>query len=489
MKLELDTHSAPNSLIDNHSEYKNSVDSQKEEITNMLRSGIDLAKEGNRPDARQLLLKVTEIDPNNETAWLWLASISEYPEELLVFLQNVLKINPENERALKWAKQTKTLLSKTFVQRGISAVREGQKEFGKQCFLQGIVHDGENEMAWLWLASISERQEEKISHLQKVLQINPDNETALSSLNALRNQSSQILLKKANSAAIAGENETAAELLETIMKDSPNLEEAWVLKAYLAKGFSEKIEYYQKALEINPENDAAKSGLASLQAFAAKSSKEVEETVEKIEKVFEAEEKPQALESENPAAEIFEEVSATLVEPIEAEEKDEYSDILIHDTIADETQNLSEEFSAAISAEESVEIVSLETKETEHNDSPTQELDEEFIKTAEAAFSSFAHPEETVVAENNFEVVEFKQEVFHSNGTPKTVLQNGHAEYREEASVEQTEESKPAFTQTEPVSTPAEDYNPEVDNGFEMVAESEPFTEKPSNRRTFIFEY
>ena len=271
MKLELDINSPQNSSLNHHSASTNG--SGSEEVKKMLRLGIGFAKEGNRAEARQMLLNVTEADHDNETAWLWLASISEYPEELLVFLQNVLKINPENERALEWAKQTKSLLSKTFVQRGINASQNNQKEFAKQCFLQGIVHDSENEMAWLWLASSSDSQEEKLSHLQKVLQINPHNETASSSLSAVKNQMSQALLKKANSAAVAGDHVTARQTLETIMKNTPNLEEAWILKAFLASDFYEKIECYEKALEINPECEAAQAGLSSLKSLMQKVTK------------------------------------------------------------------------------------------------------------------------------------------------------------------------------------------------------------------------
>ena len=88
MKLELDVNSPQNSLASIYT-VSNGFNTDND-VKNMLRSGIALAKEGKRADARQMLLRVTESEPTNETAWLWLASISEYPEELLVFLQNVL---------------------------------------------------------------------------------------------------------------------------------------------------------------------------------------------------------------------------------------------------------------------------------------------------------------------------------------------------------------------------------------------------------------
>lgn len=268
MKLDINSSSLQHSFTSDS--FKNSPEFMESELGNMLRTGVKFAQEGNRADARQLLLRVTDSDPENETAWLWLASISEYPEELLIFLQNVLKINPENARAIEWAKATKSLLAKTFVQRGIDASHDSQMDFAKQCFLQAIVHDSENEMAWLWLASITEAVEEKISHLQKVLNFNPENETALSSLKNLKTQTSQSLLRKANSAAISGERETARILLEEVMENSPEIEEAWILKAYLADDFYEKLGYYEKVLALNPANEAAQAGMASLKILMEK---------------------------------------------------------------------------------------------------------------------------------------------------------------------------------------------------------------------------
>ena len=269
MKLEFET-STHNSYVGNN--FANEVDSavRGAEVSQMLQIGIKAAQAGNRAEARQLLIQVTEAEPENESAWLWLASISEYPEELLVFLNNILDVNPNNERALEWAHATKSLLAKSFVQRGVDSSNEANMDLAKQCFLQAIVHDSQNEMAWLWLASISDSTEEKISYLQKVLNINPKNETAQSSMQAAKNQIAQTLLGKANKAAISGEREAASEMLGEVLRQTPELEEAWILKSYLADSFSEKITCFEKVLTINPDSDAANSGLASLRAMMAK---------------------------------------------------------------------------------------------------------------------------------------------------------------------------------------------------------------------------
>lgn len=230
----------------------------------LLREGIKAAQSGNRSQARHLLLNVTEIDPANESAWLWLASISEYPEELLVFLKNVLEINPDNQRALQWTKATRSLLAKTFVQRGIEATKEDQKEFANQCFNQAVAQDEENEMAWLWMASVSDSDEEKLTFLDKVLSINPENGDAKQAIAVIWENFAEKHLNAAYAAAAQGDRETAHANLDRLLEKLPETEEAWMLKSDLADGPAEKVFLLEKVLSINPENEEAASAIETI---------------------------------------------------------------------------------------------------------------------------------------------------------------------------------------------------------------------------------
>jgi Tol biopolymer transport system component len=69
------------------------------DVQEILKAGIDAARRGNKIAARGLLEQVIERDPNNEMAWLWLASAVDTLEERRNCLQNVLRINPNNPRA------------------------------------------------------------------------------------------------------------------------------------------------------------------------------------------------------------------------------------------------------------------------------------------------------------------------------------------------------------------------------------------------------
>jgi CheY-like chemotaxis protein len=257
MKLDFETNTANISSVVEESYSETGFENSSADVSPMLRAGIKAAQEGNRAEAKLLLLQVTETEPKNEEAWMHLASVSEYPEELLSFLGHVLEINPNNERALEWTKSTKNLLSKNLVERGMSASKDSHKEFAKQCFLKAIVQDEENETAWLWLASVSDSAEEKTAYLQKVLALNPKNENAIVLLKSVKNQKIDGLLQRAVAAAVADERKTAKQMIEIILGDEPKLVEALILKSFLVESFEEKINCFEKILDVDDENELA----------------------------------------------------------------------------------------------------------------------------------------------------------------------------------------------------------------------------------------
>ena len=229
------------------------------EAAESLREGIKAAQAGNRGHARMCLKRSAELDAGNENTWLWLASISEYPEELLVFLGNVLGINPENSRALEWTAATKSLLAKNLVQRGIDAAESGVPDAAIEYFNQALEHDQQNCMAWLWMASVTNSNEEKMVYLEKVLSIEPENEAANAAYDAVKYDTNQNLLAEARNAAIAGSTSDANDLIDAILAETPDSEEAWVLRSHLAHSFEDKISFFEQVLAINPDSSVARS--------------------------------------------------------------------------------------------------------------------------------------------------------------------------------------------------------------------------------------
>ena len=266
MRLEIESITAVPPIADNvatNSQAENNAAQAQE----FLRNGIRAAQSGNRAEARTALLRATELDPKCENAWLWLASISEYPEELLVFLNNVLQISPENARALEWRAATNALLARTLIQRGADAVEEGQNEKASEYFSKSLEYDQQNANAWMWLASLADSSEGKLNYLDNALAIEPDNEKALVAYREAKHELTAKHLADAKAAAVAGRTADAHELLNAVLEEMPDSEDAWMLRSHFADNFEDKIRSFERVLDINPGNAAAAASLASLRSL------------------------------------------------------------------------------------------------------------------------------------------------------------------------------------------------------------------------------
>jgi CheY-like chemotaxis protein/Tfp pilus assembly protein PilF len=253
--------------------------SEQEKFAEYLNAGIKAAQSGDRKGARQSLMSALDIDPKSENAWLWLASISEYPEELLVFLNNVLDINPKNERALQWSASTKLLLSKTLVQRGVDAHENGRREFAVQCFDQALSYDMHNVSAWLWLAALTDDETRRLEYFRRVLEIDPDNETAKAAVNASESESRSALYNVAAKRYFDGDHAGADQALDKLLERWPEDKDSWVLKSQLASTYAEKLSAWSQLLEVDPQNAFAVEGLSMLgmiEAAAANANENVD---------------------------------------------------------------------------------------------------------------------------------------------------------------------------------------------------------------------
>ena len=77
-------------------------------IDQMLQAGISAVQEGDKAQARTLLLQVVEQDDRIEQAWYWLSLAVEDASDKILALENVLVLNPEHEVAqsnLDWWRQ------------------------------------------------------------------------------------------------------------------------------------------------------------------------------------------------------------------------------------------------------------------------------------------------------------------------------------------------------------------------------------------------
>jgi CheY-like chemotaxis protein len=151
-------------------------------VNNLLEKAINAAKAGDRGIATQMFLEASEHEPQNETVWLWLASITESAEDKLAYLQRVLAINPAHERATQMFSRTKTLMARQLLKKGIAAYQRKDRQEARAILADVMEYDQNLEEGWLLMAYLTDSVQEKMSHLERVLSINPANQHARSSL-------------------------------------------------------------------------------------------------------------------------------------------------------------------------------------------------------------------------------------------------------------------------------------------------------------------
>lgn len=65
-----------------------------------LLDAIELIHLNRRKEAHDLLKEIISMDSDSEEAWLWMSVAVDSTDKSVVCLENVLRINPENQQAL-----------------------------------------------------------------------------------------------------------------------------------------------------------------------------------------------------------------------------------------------------------------------------------------------------------------------------------------------------------------------------------------------------
>jgi len=98
-------------------------------LQKLLRGGIKAAQQGQYELARKAFLQVLKQDPNNEGAWLGMATVAEAQEDKLRFLNKLLEINPQNERAQEALRRLGILAEDAAGQASVPPVEDDERGF------------------------------------------------------------------------------------------------------------------------------------------------------------------------------------------------------------------------------------------------------------------------------------------------------------------------------------------------------------------------
>lgn len=165
--------------------------------TDELRQAIDAARAGRKQAALDLLLKIVDEQPQNEVAWIWLSGLVDSLEDRIIACENVLTINPRNEKVRAYlhqlqAKQQSELQrsqlneSQELVRRAKGCADAGDVVGALRLVEQATQRDPKNEDAWLLIARFSPHPADRLSALERAHNINPLNSNTLSLLEQTR---------------------------------------------------------------------------------------------------------------------------------------------------------------------------------------------------------------------------------------------------------------------------------------------------------------
>jgi len=163
----------------------------------VLQRAIQAARDGRKAEARDLLIKIVELDPQNEIAWMWLAGLVDSVEDRIIACENVLTINPGNEKIRAYLEKLqhrqKSLLENKNREDAINLLNEAKTHAERNDIVtavrltkQALEKYDNYEDAWLLIGKLSSDIDQQMEAFEKAYQINSSNRETASALEQLR---------------------------------------------------------------------------------------------------------------------------------------------------------------------------------------------------------------------------------------------------------------------------------------------------------------
>ncbi len=185
-----------------------------------LQKAIQAARAGRKVEARDLLIQIVEVDPQNEMAWVWLSGLVDSLEDRIIACENVLTINPANQKVRMYLeelqRQQKSLLEDknregaiTLFNQAKIYVERNDRAAAVQLAKRALEKYDAYENAWLLIGRFSSDIDQQMEAFEKAHQINPSNKETALALEQLRHL-------KANPISVAARLEQLGQFEEAL---------------------------------------------------------------------------------------------------------------------------------------------------------------------------------------------------------------------------------------------------------------------------------
>ena len=149
----------------------------------LLQQAMSAVRAGHELTARDIFLEVVEINPRNETAWMWLTGLLDDLDDCIYACQQVLEINPGNVDVNQYLsklladKKKQQEAQRLRIEEHVERVRELVKAKNRNEALglvRSLAQAGEvNAEAWRMLADLTPDMDERLRALEKLLALTP----------------------------------------------------------------------------------------------------------------------------------------------------------------------------------------------------------------------------------------------------------------------------------------------------------------------------
>ena len=162
----------------------------------LLQQAMSAMRAGHELTARDIFLEVVEINPRNETAWMWLTGLLDDLDDCIYACQQVLEINPRNVHVNQYLSQllvdkkkqqeTQRLRVEGHVARAREMVK-AKKRSEALGLVRSLAQDGEvNADVWRLLADLTPEMDERMHALEKLLALTAGDAQARQEFERLR---------------------------------------------------------------------------------------------------------------------------------------------------------------------------------------------------------------------------------------------------------------------------------------------------------------
>lgn len=185
----------------------------------IIQMAIQAARAGRKAEARDLLIELVQVDPQNELAWVWLSGLVDSLEDRIIACENVLTINPANEKVRAYLTELQRQYKSYSARKNIDAAADLFNQARAHAerhdinaalgLAQQALEKHDHEDAWLLIGRISPDIDQQIAAFEKASKLNPSNTEAASAL-------AQAQYRKANPMGMAARLEQLGKFDEAL---------------------------------------------------------------------------------------------------------------------------------------------------------------------------------------------------------------------------------------------------------------------------------